>query len=93
MAESTVRAKDRKVSGKTALTGASGGLSGAVLAPLIVWILDQFGIEMDGEVAAVAGGLIVAVVTFVVAWGKPAKSGTYVEVDRTPVGEDYQPKH
>ena len=83
----------QKPSGKTKLTGAVGGISGVGLAPLIVWILAQFGLEMDAETAAVAGGLIGAVASTIIAYFVPAKSGKYVEVDATPVPDDYKPKH
>ena len=81
----------QKPSGKTKLTGAVGGISGVGLAPLIVWILAQFGLEMDAETAAVAGGLIGALASTIIAYFVPAKSGKYV--DATPVPDDYEPKH
>lgn len=80
-------------SGKTKLTGAVGGISGVGLAPLIVWMLAQFGLEMDAETAAVAGGLLGALASTIIAYFVPAKSGKYVEVDATPVTDDYKPKH
>lgn len=83
----------QKPSTKTKLTGAVGTVSGVGLAPLIVWILAQFGLEMDAETAAVAGGLIGAVASTIIAYFVPAKSGKYVEVDETPVDDDYNPKH
>ena len=83
----------QKPSGKTKLTGAVGGISGVGLAPLIVWILGQFGNDMPPEVAAIVGGLIAGVASTVIAWLMPAKSGKYVEVDATPVPADYKPKH
>lgn len=81
----------QKPSGKTKLTGAVGGISGVGLAPLIVWILAQFGLEMDAETAAVAGGLLGALASTIIAYFVPAKSGKYV--DATPVPDDYEPKH
>lgn len=83
----------QKSSSKTKLTGAVGTVSGVGLAPLIVWILGQFGLDMDPETAAVAGGLIGAIASTIIAYVVPAKSGKYVEVDATPVPDDYQPKH
>ena len=83
----------QKPSGKTKLTGAVGGISGAGLAPLIVWILGQFGLEMDPQTAAVAGGLLGALASTIIAYFVPAKSGKYVDTDATPVPDDYKPKH
>lgn len=83
----------QKPSGKTKLTGAVGGISGVGLAPLIIWILGQFGLEMDPETAAVAGGLIGALASTTIAYFVPAKSGKYVDIDATPVPDDYRPKH
>jgi hypothetical protein len=34
------------------------GLGGLALAPLIVWLVGLAGVEMPGEVAAIASGLI-----------------------------------
>src|SRR5699024_1224502 len=68
-----------KVSNKTATTGAVGGVSGVGLAPLIIWILGQFGIDMPPEVAAIVGGLIAGVSSTVIAWLMPAKAGKYVD--------------
>ena len=70
-----------KVSNKTATTGAVGGVSGVGLAPLIIWILGQFGIDMPPEVAAIVGGLIAGVASTVIAWVVPAKSGKYVDTE------------
>ena len=70
-----------KVSNKTATTGAVGGVSGVGLAPLIIWVLGQFGIDMPPEVAAVAGGLIAAAAATVIAWIMPAKSGKHVDTE------------
>jgi len=70
-----------KVSSKTATTGAVGGVSGGGLAPLIIWILGQFGIDMPPEVAAIVGGLIAGVASTVIAWIMPAKSGKYVDTE------------
>lgn len=74
-------AVDKTVSNKTALTGVVGGVSGAGLAPLIVWMFVQFGVEMPSEVAAILGGLVVAAGTFLIGWLIPAKQGTYVVID------------
>lgn len=68
-----------KPSAKTGFTGLAGVASGAGLAPLIVWIAAQLGIEMPTEVAVIVGGLIAAAASLAVAWLVPAKSGTYVE--------------
>ena len=70
-----------KVSSKTATTGAVGGVSGVGLAPLIIWILGQFGIDMLPEFAAMVGGLIAGVASTVIAWVVPAKSGKYVDTE------------
>lgn len=78
--------KDKTLSGKTVLTGATGVVGGVGLAPLIVWLFELGQIEVPVEVAGIIGGLATAVATFVVAWLKPAKSGTYVDTD-------YVPKH
>ena len=79
-------AVDKTVSGKTALTGAVGGVSGVGLAPLIIWLFGQFNVEMPPEEAALIGGLITAAGTFLVGWLKPARQGKYV-VD--PDGPDH----
>lgn len=81
----------QKPSTKTKLTGAVGTVSGVGLAPLIVWVLAQFGLDMDPQTAAVAGGLIGALASTIIAYFVPAKSGKYV--DATPVPDDYEPKH
>lgn len=70
-----------KISAKTGATAGVGTVSGVSLAPLIVWILGQFGIDMPPEVAAVAGGLIAAATATVIAWAVPAKSGKYVDTE------------
>lgn len=70
-----------KISGKTGATGATGAISGAGLAPLIIWILGQFGVDMPPEVAAVAGGLIAGLATSLIAWLVSAKSGKYVDTE------------
>lgn len=70
-----------KISAKTGATAGVGTVSGVSLAPLIVWILGQFGIDMPPEVAAVAGGLIAAATATVIAWAVPAKSGKYVDAE------------
>ncbi|WP_152346583.1 hypothetical protein [Brevibacterium sp. CFH 10365] len=81
----------KNISGKTGATGAIGTASGVGLAPLIVWALALFGIDMDAATAAVLGGLLGNIATFLVAWLMPAKSGTYVQTEE-PVEEDmYDP--
>lgn len=60
-----------KISTKTGLT-AGAGLG---LAPVLVWVLSLFGVEMPGEVAAAVAGLLALAVAYFV----PAKSGKYVE--------------
>lgn len=75
-----------KPSAKTGFTGLAGVASGAGLAPLIVWIAAQLGIEMPTEVAVIVGGLIAAAASLAVAWLVPAKSGKYV-VAADPVDE------
>lgn len=80
-----------KISAKTGATAGAGTISGVSLAPLIAWILGQFGIDMPPEVAAVAGGLIAAAAATVIAWVVPAKSGKYVDTEPwvyEPAGED-----
>ena len=57
-------------SGKTVLTGATG----IAVAPIIVWVLSLFGVEIPPEVAAGIAGLLAAAVAYFV----PAKSGKYV---------------
>ena len=59
-------------SGKTVLTGGTG----VVVAPIIIWVLSLFGIEMPPEVAAGIAGLLALAVAYFV----PAKSGKYVAV-------------
>ena len=86
----------RTVSGKTGATGAAGAGAGVGLAPLIIWILGLFGVDMPPEVAAVAGGLLAAVTSTVIAWLVPAKTGKYVDtepwiVDVDTPFEDYDP--
>lgn len=71
----------KNISGKTGITGAAGAASGVGFAPLIIWILALWGIEMDPATAAVAGGLISTVVTTILAWVVPAKSGKYVDTE------------
>ena len=86
-----------KISAKTGATAGVGTISGVSLAPLIIWILGQFGIDMPPEVAAVAGGLIAAAAATVIAWVVPAKSGKYVDTepwvleDETSSLEDLDP--
>jgi hypothetical protein len=60
-------------SGKTVLTGGTG----VVVAPIIIWVLSLFGIEMPPEVAAGIAGLLALAVAYFV----PAKSGKYVAVN------------
>ena len=57
-------------SGKTVLTGATG----IAVAPIIVWALGLFGVDIPAEVAAAIAGLLSATVAYFV----PAKSGKYV---------------
>ena len=57
-------------SGKTVLTGATG----IAVAPIIVWVLSLFGVEIPAEVAAGIAGLLSALVAYLV----PAKEGKYV---------------
>ena len=57
-------------SGKTVLTGATG----IAVAPVIVWVLGLFGVDIPAEVAAAIAGLLSAAVAYFV----PAKSGKYV---------------
>ena len=57
-------------SGKTVLTGATG----IAVAPIIVWVLGLFGVDIPAEVAAAIAGLLAAAVAYFV----PAKSGKYV---------------
>ena len=57
-------------SGKTVLTGATG----IAVAPIIVWVLGLFGVDIPAEVAAAIAGLLSAAVAYFV----PAKSGKYV---------------
>ena len=57
-------------SGKTVITGGTG----VVVAPIIIWVLSLFGIEMPAEVAAGIAGLLALAVAYFV----PAKSGKYV---------------
>ena len=56
--------------GKTVLTGATG----IAVAPVIVWVLGLFGVDIPAEVAAAIAGLLSAAVAYFV----PAKSGKYV---------------
>lgn len=70
-----------RISTKTSATGAVGAVSGVGLAPLIIWALAQFGIEMDAATAAVAGGLITTVATTLIAWLMPAKQGKHVDTE------------
>lgn len=79
-----------RISTKTSTTGGAGLASGVGLAPLIIWILGQAGVDMPPEVAAIAGGLIAAAVTTVIAWLMPAKQGKHVDTEPwvlEPVGE------
>lgn len=71
----------KNISGKTGTTGAVGAVSGVGLAPLIIWALAQFGIEMDAATAAVAGGLLTTVATTLLAWLMPATSGRHVDTE------------
>lgn len=70
-----------KISGKTGATAGVGTVTGAGLAPLIVWILNLNGIDIDPATAAVLGGLIGQVASFLIAWLVPAKSGKYVDTE------------
>lgn len=60
-------------SGKTVLTGGAG----IAVAPIIVWVLGLFGVEIPPEVAAGIAGLLAMAVAYFV----PAKSGKYVAVN------------
>ncbi|GAA1645758.1 hypothetical protein GCM10009700_35190 [Brevibacterium sanguinis] len=80
------------VSGKTGITGASSVISGAAVAPLVIWILAMFGVDVPADVAAIIGGLLAAGGATLIAWLVPAKSGKYVDttpwdVDVTDDGE------
>ena len=77
-----------KISAKTGATAGAGTVSGVSLAPLIIWILGQFGVDMPPEVAAVAGGLIAAAAATVIAWVVPAKSGKYVDTEPWVLGDE-----
>lgn len=80
-----------RISTKTSTTGGAGLASGVGLAPLIIWILGQMGVDMPPEVAAIAGGLIAAAVTTVIAWLMPAKQGKHVDTEPwvlDPAAED-----
>ena len=57
-------------SGKTVLTGGAG----IAVAPILIWVLGLFGVELPAEVAAAIAGLLAAAVAYFV----PAKSGKYV---------------
>lgn len=57
-------------SGKTVITGGTG----IAVAPIIVWVLGLFGVEVPAEVAAAIAGLLATAVAYFV----PAKSGKYV---------------
>lgn len=69
----------KNVSGKTGATTATGVAGGAGIAPLIVWILGQVGVDMPPEIATIVGGLVAGALSFLVAWLVPATSGTYVQ--------------
>lgn len=86
----------KKISGKTGATAGVGTVTGAGLAPLIVWILALNGVEIDPATAAVLGGLVGQVASFLIAWLVPAMSGKYVDTepwvyeptDNSDVGEE-----
>lgn len=65
-------------SNKTVLTGGAG----IAVAPIIVWALGLFGVEVPAEVAAGIAGILALVVSYFV----PAKSGRYV----TAPGDEYE---
>lgn len=69
------------ISGKTGITGASSLISGAAVAPVVVWVLGLFGVEIPPDVAAVIGGLLASGVATLVAYVVPAKSGRYVDTE------------
>lgn len=73
-----------KPSAKTGLTGA-----GAFVSTILVWVASLNGLEIPEGVGAAITGLV----TLVIAYFVPAKSGKYVEADRTPVDPNYKPKH
>ena len=79
-----------KPSAKTGLTGLAGAGAGAGLAPLIVWIALQFGLDVPWEVAVIVGGLIAAAASTVIAWLVPAKSGKYVDLEADRFDWDYE---
>lgn len=47
-----------------------GGLSGAALAPFLVWLTSLFGAEMPAEAASSAGGLLVVLIAYFVPGGR-----------------------
>lgn len=57
-------------SGKTVLTVGSG----AVLAPVLVWVAGLLGVDMPLPVATAIGGILAGIVAYLV----PAKEGKYV---------------
>lgn len=69
------------VSGKTGITGASSVISGAAVAPLVIWILSLFGVDVPADVAAIIGGLLAGGAATLIAWLVPAKSGKYVDTE------------
>lgn len=73
---------EAKVSAKTGLT-AGAGLG---VAPILIWLLSMFGVDMPPEVAAAIAGLLAVAVAYFV----PAKSGKYVEdPDQDWNGDDF----
>lgn len=73
---------EAKPSAKTGLTVTAGAV-----VTVLVWIATLNGIEVPPGVAAAVTTIIAGVVGYLV----PAKSGKYV--DRTPVPDDYEPRH
>lgn len=75
---------DAKPSAKTGLTV----VAGAVVT-VLAWVAALNNIDIPGEVAAA----ITTIISGVVAYFVPAKSGKFVDADSTPVPDDYRPKH
>ncbi|MGO2378095.1 hypothetical protein [Brevibacterium aurantiacum] len=75
---------ETKPSAKTGITV----LAGAIVT-VLVWIATLSHVEVPGEVAAAVTTIIAGIVGYLV----PARSGKHVELDATPVPDDYEPKH